>query len=186
MAFQTFPDTNYVVPLTDQYACVDRLTCAVAAPETQIVTHMCYSDFEDILAAIDRMDGEISLPLRPEPCTTYVFKCATSTNCVLSTADVLTIENSRSGNEMIIALSDFNYGRDIGAGCYDVHSPVVPTVDFLTDKIRSFFKDINVLKGHPDRIWVNPDCGLKTRNWKEVVPALKNMVEAAAIVRGEV
>ncbi|GMH38377.1 hypothetical protein BSKO_06261 [Bryopsis sp. KO-2023] len=134
-----------------------RLTCAVAAPATQIVTHMCYSSFEDILEAIDRMD-----------------------------ADVLTIENSRSDNEMIHALAKYNYSRDIGAGCYDVHSPVVPTVAFLAGKIRSFFKETDILKGHPERIWVNPDCGLKTRNWKEVVPALKNMVEAAHIVRKEV
>lgn len=102
------------------------------------------------------------------------------------TADVLTIENSRSGNEMIHALAKFNYSRDIGAGCYDVHSPVVPTVEFLADKIRSFVKETNILKGHPDRIWVNPDCGLKTRGWKEVVPALKNMVEAAHIARKEI
>lgn len=87
---------------------------------------------------------------------------------------------------MIHALANFNYSRDIGAGCYDVHSPVVPTVQFLTDKIRSFMKETDILKGHPDRIWVNPDCGLKTRGWKEVVPALKNMVEAASFARKEI
>ncbi|CAD7697891.1 unnamed protein product [Ostreobium quekettii] len=133
-----------------------RLCCGVAAPETQIVTHMCYSDFQDILEAIDRMD-----------------------------ADVLTIENSRSGNEMIHALATYGYGRDLGAGVYDVHSPVVPTVDFITSKIRSFMES-RVLEGHADRIWVNPDCGLKTRDWKEVLPALKNMVEAARVMREEI
>eukprot|EP00803_Ostreobium_quekettii_P006679 evm.model.scf_2322.1 EVM.evm.TU.scf_2322.1 scf_2322:720-7536(+) len=133
-----------------------RLCCGVAAPETQIVTHMCYSDFQDILDAIDKMD-----------------------------ADVLTIENSRSGNDMIHALATYGYGRDLGAGVYDVHSPVVPSVDFIVGKIRSFM-ETHVLEGHADRIWVNPDCGLKTRDWKEVLPALKNMVEAAQIVRAEV
>lgn len=133
-----------------------RLCCGVAAPATQIVTHMCYSDFQDILMAIDKMD-----------------------------ADVLTIENSRSGDDMIQALADYDYGRDLGPGVYDVHSPVVPSVDFITNKIQSFLQT-NVLRGRTDRIWVNPDCGLKTRDWKEVIPALKNMVEAAHMMRGEI
>eukprot|EP00884_Botryococcus_braunii_P016287 jgi/Botrbrau1/3341/Bobra.0048s0036.1 len=130
-----------------------KLATVVAAPSTQIVTHLCYSEFADILPAIDGLD-----------------------------ADVLTIENSRSGNEMIEALAKYGYSRDIGPGVYDVHSPVVPTVEFMYDKIRSFMSS-GILKGHPDRIWVNPDCGLKTREWAQVLPSLQNMVTAAAKAR---
>ena len=133
-----------------------RLSTGCAAPATQIVTHLCYSEFEDIMGAIDALD-----------------------------ADVLTIENSRSGNEMIKALAVYGYGRDIGPGCYDVHSPVTPSVEFLVDKLRSFLAT-GILDGDATRIHVNPDCGLKTRRWEEVIPALRNMVEAARIVRAEV
>ena len=130
-----------------------RLSTAVAKPSTQIVTHMCYSTFEDIINKIDEMD-----------------------------ADVLTIENSRSGNEMLDALSGFGYNRDIGPGVYDIHSPVIPTKEQLIGQVRKL-----VQSGLPlDRIWVNPDCGLKTRKWEEVVPSLKNMVAAAKILREEV
>ena len=130
-----------------------RLSTAVAKPSTQIVTHMCYSTFEDIIDKIDDMD-----------------------------ADVLTIENSRSGNEMLDALSGFGYNRDIGPGVYDIHSPVIPTKEQLVDQVRKLAQS-----GLPlDRIWVNPDCGLKTRKWEEVVPSLKNMVGAAKVLRGEV
>ena len=99
-------------------------------------------------------------------------------------ADVLTIENSRSGDEMMRALAEYGYTRDIGPGVYDVHSPVVPSVDALAAKIRSF-RASGVLGGDATRIWVNPDCGLKTRRWEEVVPSLRNMVAAAARVRAE-
>lgn len=133
-----------------------RLSVAGAAPGTQIVTHLCYSSFEDILPAIDAMD-----------------------------ADVLTIENSRSDNEMIKALASAGYARDVGPGVYDVHSPVVPTVEFLADKLRSF-GSTGILGGDASRIWVNPDCGLKTRRWEEVLPAMRNMVEASRLVREEV
>lgn len=102
----------------------------------------------------------------------------------LLAADVLTIENSRSDNEMVRALATYGYARDIGPGVYDVHSPVVPTVDFLVGKIRSFL-DTGVLNGDATRIHVNPDCGLKTRRWEEVIPALRNMVEAVRLVRAE-
>ncbi|KAG2442603.1 hypothetical protein HXX76_002688 [Chlamydomonas incerta] len=132
-----------------------RLCTGVAAAGTQVVTHLCYSDFDDILPAIDRMD-----------------------------ADVLTIENSRSDNAMMAALAAAGYGRDIGPGVYDVHSPVVPSVEFIKSRIRSFV-DSGILSGRYDRIWVNPDCGLKTRGWPETIAALRNMVEAAAQARAE-
>jgi len=130
-----------------------RLATAVAKSPTQIVTHLCYSEFADILEAIDGLE-----------------------------ADVLTIENSRSGNEMINALAKFGYSRDVGPGVYDVHSPVVPSVEFMSQKIQSFL-DSNILKGRTDRIWVNPDCGLKTREWKQVLPSIDNMVKAASNMR---
>ncbi|KAK9829533.1 hypothetical protein WJX72_006351 [[Myrmecia] bisecta] len=133
-----------------------RLSTAVAQPATQIVTHLCYSDFQDILEAIAGLD-----------------------------ADVLTIENSRSGNEMILALAAYGYKYDIGPGCYDVHSPVVPSVEFMKGKIQSYL-DSGILGGRADRIWVNPDCGLKTREWSQVIPALENMVQAAAEMRAQV
>jgi 5-methyltetrahydropteroyltriglutamate--homocysteine methyltransferase len=97
-------------------------------------------------------------------------------------ADVLTIENSRSGNAMIEALNKAGYKRDIGPGVYDVHSPVVPTVDFMADKLAGFVST-GILGKDARRIWVNPDCGLKTRDWKEVLPSLRNMVQAAEVMR---
>ena len=132
-----------------------RLASAVASPAVQIVTHLCYSQFEDILSAIDDLD-----------------------------ADVLTIENSRSDNEMVVALAKYGYARDLGPGVYDVHTPSVPSVEFMEGKIKSFVAT-GVLGGDATRIWVNPDCGLKTRQWKEVLPAIRNMVEAARRVRVE-
>uniref|UniRef100_A0A383VYE6 5-methyltetrahydropteroyltriglutamate--homocysteine S-methyltransferase n=1 Tax=Tetradesmus obliquus TaxID=3088 RepID=A0A383VYE6_TETOB len=131
-----------------------RLSTAVAAPGVQVVTHLCYSDFQDIMPAVDAMD-----------------------------ADVLTIENSRSGDAMVSALAASGYAKDLGPGVYDVHSPQVPDVDWLVEKIQGFV-DSGVLKGRPQHIWVNPDCGLKTRRWEEVIPSLRNMVAAAAIMRG--
>jgi 5-methyltetrahydropteroyltriglutamate--homocysteine methyltransferase len=133
-----------------------RLATSVASPHVQVVTHLCYSQFEDIMKAIDDLQ-----------------------------ADVLTIENSRSSNEMVIALAEYGYSRDLGPGVYDVHSPVVPTVEFMAEKLRSFLKT-GILGGDATRIHVNPDCGLKTRRWEEVIPAIRNMVEAARQVRAEI
>eukprot|EP00877_Chromochloris_zofingiensis_P007127 jgi/Chrzof1/2668/Cz11g24160.t1 len=133
-----------------------RLSTSCANPETQIVTHLCYSDFQDIMHAIDDMD-----------------------------ADVLTIENSRSDDEMVKALANAKYSKDLGPGVYDVHSPVVPTVEFMADKIESFI-NTGVLKGRPEHIWINPDCGLKTRRWEEVIPSLRNMVAASKALRAKV
>lgn len=130
-----------------------RLSTASAPPAVQIVTHLCYSSFEDIIEAIDGLD-----------------------------ADVLTIENSRSDDAMLRRLAEFGYSRDVGPGVYDVHSPVVPTVSFMADKLTAFLKS-GLLKGDATRLWANPDCGLKTRKWAEVIPSLRNMVEAAAQAR---
>ncbi len=126
-----------------------HLTVGCAAPETQIHTHMCYSEFQDILSAIDGLD-----------------------------ADVISIENARSGDEMLRALAEYGYPREVGPGVYDIHSPVVPTVEFIAGKLESFVQHLK-----PKQIWVNPDCGLKTRAWDEVIPALRNMLEVVRQIR---
>ena len=126
-----------------------RLAVGRAKPETQVHTHMCYSEFQDILPAIDRMD-----------------------------ADVISIENARSGDEMLRALAECGYPREVGPGVYDIHSPVVPTVAFIEGKLRTFVEHLK-----PEQIWVNPDCGLKTRAWDEVIPALRNMMVAVERLR---
>ncbi|MGC9398011.1 MAG: 5-methyltetrahydropteroyltriglutamate--homocysteine S-methyltransferase [Anaerolineae bacterium] len=126
-----------------------RLATGAAKPTTQIHTHMCYAEFGDILEAIERMD-----------------------------ADVISIENARSGDETLHQLAEEGYAREVGPGVYDVHSPVVPDVDFILGKLRMFRQHLD-----PAHIWVNPDCGLKTRAWKEVIPSLRNLVIAAKTVR---
>ncbi|MBN2003801.1 MAG: 5-methyltetrahydropteroyltriglutamate--homocysteine S-methyltransferase [Anaerolineae bacterium] len=126
-----------------------RLATGKALPQTQIHTHMCYSEFGDILDAIDRLD-----------------------------ADVISIENARSGDEMLRALADYGYPREVGPGVYDIHSPVTPSLDFITAKLRSFVQHLS-----PAQIWVNPDCGLKTRAWAEVIPALKGIMAAVQVLR---
>lgn len=122
-----------------------QLACASASDATQIHTHMCYSDFEEIMNEIAEMD-----------------------------ADVITIEASRSQMSLLSAFRKFEYPNDIGPGFFDVHSPLVPTEDEIEGLIR---EALAVLP--PDKLWVNPDCGLKTRRWQEVVPALNAMVRAA-------
>ncbi len=129
-----------------------RLAVGRAAPQTQIHTHMCYSEFQDILPAIDRLD-----------------------------ADVISIENARSGDEMLRALAEYGYPREVGPGVYDIHSPVVPTVAFIAGKLESFIQHLK-----PEQIWVNPDCGLKTRVWDEVIPALRNMLDVVRQARSQV
>jgi 5-methyltetrahydropteroyltriglutamate--homocysteine methyltransferase len=127
------------------------VTTARAKPETQVHTHMCYSEFGDILSAIDRLD-----------------------------ADVISIENARSDDATLRELGAYGYPREVGPGVYDIHSPVVPTVDFIEEKLRSFVRHLAA-----ERLWVNPDCGLKTRAWKEVLPSLRNMMEAVERLRRE-
>ncbi|MBF2075790.1 MAG: 5-methyltetrahydropteroyltriglutamate--homocysteine S-methyltransferase [Synechococcales cyanobacterium C42_A2020_086] len=129
-----------------------RLAAGVAKPETQIHTHMCYSEFGDIIEHIERLD-----------------------------ADVLSIENSRSNNETLFEITDAGYKHQVGNGVYDVHSPAIPSTEQMVQQLKTGIANLPV-----EQIWVNPDCGLKTRRWEEVIPSLKNMVEAARILREEV
>ena len=126
-----------------------RLATSGAKPETQIHTHMCYSEFGDIIEAIDALD-----------------------------ADVISIEATRSKGEIIQAFENFNYEREIGFGVYDIHSPRIPSTD---EMLKIANRALRILK--KEQIWINPDCGLKTRNWKEVIPSLRNLVQAARILR---
>ncbi|MCS6958950.1 MAG: 5-methyltetrahydropteroyltriglutamate--homocysteine S-methyltransferase [Pseudanabaenaceae cyanobacterium SKYGB_i_bin29] len=128
-----------------------RLAAAVARPETQIHTHMCYSEFGDIIHHIQRLD-----------------------------ADVLSIENSRSNNATLWEIAAAGYKHQVGNGVYDVHSPAIPSVAQILEQLRAGVEKLPV-----QQIWVNPDCGLKTRQWEEVIPALKNMVEAAKQLRAK-
>jgi 5-methyltetrahydropteroyltriglutamate--homocysteine methyltransferase len=126
-----------------------RITANGVQDETQIHTHMCYSEFNDIIASIADMD-----------------------------ADVITIETSRSDMELLDAFDNFNYPNDIGPGVYDIHSPNIPSQEHIVQLMRKAAERIPA-----ERLWVNPDCGLKTRAWEEVIPALKNMVDAAKTLR---
>jgi len=126
-----------------------RITANGVADETQIHTHMCYSEFNDIIASIADMD-----------------------------ADVITIETSRSDMELLDAFDHFNYPNEIGPGVYDFPSPNIPTQDNFGQRMRRAAGRIPA-----ERLWVNPDCGLKTRQWPEVIPALVNMVAAAKALR---
>ncbi|MBU2952408.1 5-methyltetrahydropteroyltriglutamate--homocysteine S-methyltransferase [Marinobacter sp. F3R08] len=126
-----------------------RITANGVRDETQIHTHMCYSEFNDIIESIARMD-----------------------------ADVITIETSRSDMELLDAFRGFQYPNDIGPGVYDIHSPNIPESKQITALMIKAAERIPA-----ERLWVNPDCGLKTRQWDEVLPALKNMVAAARELR---
>jgi len=126
-----------------------RLASSGVADATQIHTHMCYSEFNDIIDAIAAMD-----------------------------ADVISIETSRSKMELLDAFRSFKYPNEIGPGVYDIHSPRVPEIGEMADLLALARQRIG-----DDQLWVNPDCGLKTRKWEEVRPALVNMVAAAKEVR---
>ncbi len=126
-----------------------QLTANGVADHTQIHTHMCYSEFNDIIEAVAAMD-----------------------------ADVITIETSRSDMELLQAFEDFVYPNEIGPGVYDIHSPNVPTLEQMVTLMHKAAEYIPV-----ERLWVNPDCGLKTRGWPEVEAALQNMVRAARQLR---
>jgi len=126
-----------------------RITANGVADETQIHTHMCYSEFNDIISAIADMD-----------------------------ADVITIETSRSDMELLDAFDNFNYPNEIGPGVYDIHSPNIPSQEHIVQLMQKAAERIPA-----ERLWVNPDCGLKTRQWPEVLPALSNMVAAAKTLR---
>ncbi len=129
-----------------------RLATAGVSDATQIHTHMCYSEFNDVLHTIERMD-----------------------------ADVISIENARSGSELVGAFREYKYPNEIGPGVYDIHSPRVPSTDEIVTLLRAM-RDVL----EPRQIWVNPDCGLKTRRWEEVLPSLEHMVAAAKTLRAEV
>ncbi|WP_175793660.1 5-methyltetrahydropteroyltriglutamate--homocysteine S-methyltransferase [Burkholderia ambifaria] len=129
-----------------------RITANGVQDDTQIHTHMCYSEFNDIIASIADMD-----------------------------ADVITIETSRSDMELLDAFDSFRYPNEIGPGVYDIHSPNIPTQDHIVGLMKKAAERIPA-----ERLWVNPDCGLKTRQWAEVIPALTNMVAAAKALRNQV
>ncbi|ALG43425.1 TPA: 5-methyltetrahydropteroyltriglutamate--homocysteine S-methyltransferase [Yersinia enterocolitica] len=128
-----------------------KLNAAVAQNDTQIHTHMCYCEFNDIMDSIAALD-----------------------------ADVITIETSRSDMELLESFEDFAYPNEIGPGVYDIHSPNVPSVEWIEALLRKAAQRIPA-----ERLWVNPDCGLKTRGWPETRQALANMVLAAQRLREE-
>lgn len=126
-----------------------KLSTCCASDQTQIHTHMCYSEFNDIVDWIAKMD-----------------------------ADVVSIEASRSKMELLESFEKFDYPNDIGPGVYDIHSPRVPSKNEITSLLKQALKVLPA-----DRLWVNPDCGLKTRGWTETLASLKNMVDAAQEIR---
>lgn len=126
-----------------------RLCSAKVKPETQIHTHMCYSEFEDIIPEIDSMD-----------------------------ADVITFEASRSKLTILDSLKENNFETEVGPGVYDIHSPRVPSVEEIEVGVKKMLEKIPV-----ENLWINPDCGLKTRGETETVASLKNLVQAARELR---
>ena len=128
-----------------------RIAANGVGDQTQIHTHMCYSEFNDIISSIADMD-----------------------------TDVITIETSRSDMELLDAFDNFKYPNEIGPGVYDIHSPNIPTQEHIVSLMQKAAKKIPA-----ERLWVNPDCGLKTRQWSEVTPALTNMVAAAKTLRSQ-
>lgn len=126
-----------------------RITANGVRDETQTHTHMCYSEFNDIMPSIAELD-----------------------------ADVITIETSRSDMELLDVFDSFQYPNEIGPGVYDIHSPNIPSQEHMVKLMRKAAQRIPA-----KRLWVNPDCGLKTRQWPEVIPALTNMVAAARTLR---
>ncbi|MBV8670271.1 MAG: 5-methyltetrahydropteroyltriglutamate--homocysteine S-methyltransferase, partial [Candidatus Eremiobacteraeota bacterium] len=129
-----------------------RIASSAVDDATQVHTHMCYSEFNDIFEVLALLD-----------------------------ADVITIESSRSGMELLDAFKKFRYPNEIGPGVYDIHSPRIPTEHEMLALLE---KAADYLTA--DQLWVNPDCGLKTRRWEEVTPALRNMVDAARRMRDRV
>jgi 5-methyltetrahydropteroyltriglutamate--homocysteine methyltransferase len=126
-----------------------RITSSGVRDVTQIHTHMCYSEFNDIIASIGAMD-----------------------------ADVISIETARSKMELLDAFAGYRYPAEIGPGVYDIHSPRVPAVDEMAALLKAASGRLP-----SDQLWVNPDCGLKTRKWPEVTTAIENMVAAARVAR---
>ena len=147
-----YPLRKEDIPTYEKWAVEDFLVTTSSVKETtQIHTHMCYSEFNDIIKTIEAMD-----------------------------ADVISIETSRSGNELLQVFEKVGYKQEVGPGVYDIHSPRVPSVEEMVKQIELLLEVL------PERqLWINPDCGLKTRGWAEVEPSLKNMVEAVEIVRNK-
>jgi 5-methyltetrahydropteroyltriglutamate--homocysteine methyltransferase len=129
-----------------------RITASGVEDKTQIHTHMCYSEFNDIIEAVGAMD-----------------------------ADVISIETSRSQMELLDAFVNYKYPNEIGPGVYDIHSPIVPTEQQMTELLNKALKVLDA-----KQIWVNPDCGLKTRGWSETKKALEKMVASAKALRNQV
>ena len=126
-----------------------KIASSSVKDKTQIHTHMCYCEFDDILDSIEKLD-----------------------------ADVISIETSRSNMELLDSFKNYKYPNSIGPGVYDIHSPRVPTfseMKFLLEKAQKYIEK--------ERIWVNPDCGLKTRGWPEVKKSLKAMTKVAKSLR---
>ncbi len=147
-----YPLRNANIPEYENWAVRDfKLAVSSARKETQIHTHMCYSEFNDIIRTIEAMD-----------------------------ADVISIETARSGNELLKIFAEVGYKQEVGPGVYDIHSPRIPSVEEIVAQIH---KLLEVLP--KEQLWINPDCGLKTRKWEEVKPSLENMVKAVQIVREE-
>ena len=126
-----------------------KISVSTARQETQIHTHMCYSEFNDIIRTIEAMD-----------------------------ADVISIETARSGNELLKIFKEVGYKQEVGPGVYDIHSPRIPSVEEIVTQIKLL---LEVLP--KEQLWINPDCGLKTRKWEEVKPSLIHMVQAVKEVR---
>ena len=147
-----YPLRKEKIKIYEDWSVRDFKICVSSArKETQIHTHMCYSEFNDIIKTIEDMD-----------------------------ADVISIETARSGNELLKVFKKHGYKQEVGPGVYDIHSPRIPSVEEIVKQIKAL---LEVLP--KEQLWINPDCGLKTRKWEEVIPSLKNMVEAVEIVKKE-
>src|SRR2546426_5358958 len=145
------PPRSTLFPYTTLFRSVNafRLATAGVSDGTQIHTHMCYSEFNDVIRVIEKMD-----------------------------ADVISIENARSGSELLEGFKEYAYPNEIGPGVYDIHSPRVPCTAEIVAALQGMRE---VLEDR--QIWVNPDCGLKTRGWDETLASLRHVVEAARKLR---
>jgi len=147
-----YPLRSEKIKIYEDWAVRDfKISVSSAKKETQIHTHMCYSEFNDIIKTIEAMD-----------------------------ADVISIETARSGNELLKVFKEIGYKQEVGPGVYDIHSPRVPSVEEIVKQIKLL---LEVLP--KEQLWINPDCGLKTRKWEEVKLSLENMVKAVKIVRDQ-
>jgi len=147
-----YPLRSEKIPAYEEWAVRDFKICvAPAKSETQIHTHMCYSEFNDIIRTIEAMD-----------------------------ADVISIETARSGNELLKIFAKVGYKQEVGPGVYDIHSPRVPSKEEIVEQIEKLLEVLPIIQ-----LWINPDCGLKTRKWEEVKPSLINMVEAVKEIRAK-